>query len=198
MDLKVFGLLLHGGGLIMSRPAWGLLCFAALWGVGAAQLAHAWGDAGHRIVCAIAFQELQPAARAEVIRLIRLDPEFRRFSMSCVFPDNPKQRSVEHFVNLARNATAIGGDPCPLSDPCVVTAIQQDGAAPAAAAADAAKLQALKFLGHWVGDIHQPLHASFQDDRGGNNVGATGPCQGSLHAVWDACILETQLGADID
>jgi S1/P1 Nuclease len=27
------------------------------------------------------------------------------------------------------------------------------------------KLVALKLLGHWVGDIHQPLHVSFEDDR---------------------------------
>jgi len=32
---------------------------------------------------------------------------------------------------------------------------------------DQAKLVSLKFLGHWVGDIHQPLHVSFADDRGG-------------------------------
>jgi hypothetical protein len=33
---------------------------------------------------------------------------------------------------------------------------------------DEAKLEALKFLGHWVGDVHQPLHVSLEDDRGGN------------------------------
>ena len=37
-------------------------------------------------------------------------------------------------------------------------------------ATDGEKLAALKFLGHWVGDIHQPLHAASQDDRGGNHI----------------------------
>ena len=29
---------------------------------------------------------------------------------------------------------------------------------------------ALKFLGHWIGDLHQPLHVSYADDKGGNHV----------------------------
>jgi hypothetical protein len=41
-------------------------------------------------------------------------------------------------------------------------------------ASQAQKLASLKFLGHWVGDIHQPLHVSFEDDRGGNSVLVTG------------------------
>jgi hypothetical protein len=52
---------------------------------------------------------------AEVKRLIRLDPEFRRFSMSCIFPDHPRQRSSKHPVNLERSATLIEEDLCPLS-----------------------------------------------------------------------------------
>ena len=38
---------------------------------------------------------------------------------------------------------------------------------------------------HWVGDIHQPLHVSFEDDRGGNNIQVNGQCSGNLHATWD-------------
>jgi hypothetical protein len=183
----------------MSRRGWGVICLAALFGVGAVQRAHAWGDTGHRIICEIAFQELQPAARAEVVRLIRLDPDFRQFSMSCIFPDHPRKRRAEHFVNVARSAKAIGDNPCPLSDKCVITAIRHDFAVLSdTAASDADKLEALKFLGHWVGDVHQPLHVSFQDDRGGNRIGETGPCRGSLHAVWDTCIIETQLGTEIE
>jgi S1/P1 Nuclease len=39
-----------------------------------------------------------------------------------------------------------------------------------ASAGQAQKLASLKFLGHWIGDIHQPLPVSFEDDRGGTNV----------------------------
>jgi hypothetical protein len=58
------------------------------------------------------------------------------------------------------------------------------------------QLRLFKSLGHWVGDIHQPLHVSFDDDRGGNLVAIAGPCTSSLHAVWDNCIIEQKIGRD--
>ena len=59
------------------------------------------------------------------------------------------------------------------------------------------QLESLKYLGHWVGDIHQPLHVSFEDDRGGNDVGVSGTlCRWNLHAVWDSCIIEQGLPGD--
>jgi len=158
----------------------------------------AWGDTAHRIICEIAFKELNSQARDEIKRLIRLDPVFFTFSGSCIWPDHPRKRSREHFVNLPRSATQLGNDPCPLADKCVVTAIEVDLKIVAdASASDANKLDALKFLGHWVGDVHQPLHVSFQDDRGGNRIKETGPCSRNLHAVWDGCIIETKLGTAI-
>ena len=158
----------------------------------------AWGGTAHRIICEIAFKELNSQARAEVKRLIRLDPVFFTFSGSCIWPDHPRKRSREHFVNLPRSATQLENDSCPLVDKCVVMAIEVDLQIVAdAGATDASKLDALKFLGHWVGDIHQPLHVSFRDDRGGNSIKVSGPCSRNLHAVWDGCIIETKLGTDI-
>jgi hypothetical protein len=158
----------------------------------------AWGETAHRIICEIAFKELNSQARAEVKRLIRLDPVFFTFSGSCIWPDHPRKRSREHFVNLPRSATQLENDSCPLVDKCVVMAIEVDLQIVAdAGATDASKLDALKFLGHWVGDIHQPLHVSFRDDRGGNSIKVSGPCSRNLHAVWDSCIIETKLGTDI-
>jgi hypothetical protein len=59
------------------------------------------------------------------------------------------------------------------------------------------RLVALKYLGHWVGDIHQPLHVSFQDDRGGNEISVTGECHGSLHSAWDKCLVFKAVGEDV-
>ncbi len=144
----------------------------------------AWGDAGHQIICEIAFQELNSQAREAVQRLIRQDPDFALFSKACTWPDHPRKRASEHFVNLPRSATRLGDQPCPMDAPCVVTAIEADVAAlTQAGATDAEKLAALKFLGHWVGDVHQPLHVSFKDDKGGNDIHEEGPCADNLHAV---------------
>ena len=105
---------------------------------------------------------------------------------------------MEHFVNLPRDATGLADDPCPTADRCVVSAIGDDLAVlgrPDASAAQ--KLDALKYLGHWVGDVHQPMHVSFEDDRGGNGIAVTGLCgAANLHSAWDNCILERTLGSD--
>jgi hypothetical protein len=61
-------------------------------------------------------------------------------------------------------------------------------------ATDQAKLAALKFLGHWIGDIHQPLRAASQDDRGGNRIRTRGSSCESQNTLWDSCIVEERLG----
>jgi hypothetical protein len=79
-----------------------------------------------------------------------------------------------------------------------LTAIEQDMAVlSSGSTSDADKLKALKFLGHWVGDIHQPLHVSFEDDRGGNEIHVSGECTTNLHATWDACLLQKAVAADV-
>src|SRR6185369_2689446 len=59
------------------------------------------------------------------------------------------------------------------------------------------QIVALKFLLHFVGDLHQPLHASDDHDRGGNDkrVSASGFRAGNLHHFWDTEFVE-QLGPD--
>jgi hypothetical protein len=156
----------------------------------------AWGGLAHEVVCEIAFLELNDTARQRVIELIQQDLEFRSFRASCNWPDRPpRKHGAEHFVNVPRHAAELGDDECPLGENCVVTAIEDDFAVLASSdATDEEKLEALKFLGHWVGDVHQPLHVSFEDDRGGNNVGTQGSSCNSLHAVWDRCLVEERIG----
>ena len=85
-----------------------------------------------------------------------------------------------------------------LAEKCVVSAIEDDLAVLASSdATDEEKLAALKFLGHWVGDIHQPLHPASQDDRGGNHVRTQGSSCESLHTLWDRCLVEERLGTGL-
>jgi hypothetical protein len=55
--------------------------------------AWAWGDLGHKIICEVAFQELNDTSGREVRRLIRLDLEFSRFADSRTWPDHPTRDS---------------------------------------------------------------------------------------------------------
>jgi hypothetical protein len=159
--------------------------------------ARAWGQGGHYTVCEIGYLNLTPAARAEVDRLVALDGRFASFTETCTFPDNPVSRASEHYSNYLRSQRRIGPG-CPGGRPCVIEALNGDLAIlRSATAGDPAKATAILYIGHWFGDLHQPLHISFADDRGGNSVKAPGPCSGtyeaSLHSVWDSCVIERRI-----
>ena len=86
--------------------------------------AAAWGDEGHKVICEIAFRLVQPSTRTEIQRLIKTDTEFNRFSDSCIWPDHPRKRTAEHFVNLARDSRGLTDEMCPRAQECVLSAIQ--------------------------------------------------------------------------
>ncbi|HEU0099751.1 MAG TPA: S1/P1 nuclease [Allosphingosinicella sp.] len=159
--------------------------------------ARAWGQGGHYTVCEIGYLNLTPAARAAVDRLVALDGRFASFTETCTFPDNPVSRASEHYANYLRTDRRIGPG-CPGGRPCVLGAIAGDLAIlRSAASTDSEKATAILYIGHWFGDLHQPLHISFADDRGGNSIGAPGICSGSfaasLHSVWDTCVVERRI-----
>jgi hypothetical protein len=177
--------------------------------------ASAWGNSGHRTVCTIAYASLTPAARREVDRLLMADPAIlgpsRRnadYGWACTYPDNvsengPGRRDEEHYVNYPRTLRRVtAGTGCGVSSPCVVSAIAADFATlRSTSASDRSRHAALVYLGHWIGDVHQPLHSSFRDDKGGNRIevsgalcppGRNGPVK--LHSAWDTCMFERMQG----
>ncbi|WP_029077833.1 S1/P1 nuclease [Bradyrhizobium sp. th.b2] len=175
-----------------------LLWIVALAVVSLCGEARAWGDDAHKIICEIAFRVAQPGTRAAIQKLIETDPAFKTFSDSCVFADNPRMRASEHFINLARDSQGLPSSSCPTTSRCLLTAISHDSKILASKAAKSSdRLIALKLLGHWVGDIHQPLHVAFDDDRGGANIGVSGQCSGNLHAAWDNCLVLHAVGPDV-
>jgi len=59
--------------------------------------------------------------------------------------------------------------------------------------------EALKFLTHFAGDIHQPLHVGFVGDEGGNSI--TGKYDGkstNLHSIWDTSLINDRLDDDFN
>lgn len=159
---------------------------------------YAWGPVGHEVVCEIAYQELDRSAQREVGRLIHLDDDYPTFSAACNWPDQPRKRAEDHYVNLSRGQRAITEADCPKAPTCLFTAIEHDlRVLKDSHATDREKLEAIKFLGHWVGDIHQPMHVSYQDDLGANLIEVRASfCEGSLHHAWDECLIEQSLGSD--
>lgn len=126
-------------------------------------------------MCEIAFQSLSHKAAAKVTELIDSAPGCDTFADSCLYADDRRRdgryRSNEHYVNLSRDDEAFVDDPCPEVSKCVVNATMAEVRTLAIANQASEQLEALKFLGHWVGDVHQPLHVSFKDDKGANDIG---------------------------
>jgi hypothetical protein len=185
---------------------WVAVVIAACAGFAWASPANAWGASGHRTVCEIALRNLTPVAKAEVDRLLNLhpvlaaDPLNREFASACTYPDRvvsngPQRRDSEHFVNYPRSLQAVLLESgCGTANECVDTAIVSDFALLRSRfVADRYRAAALIYLGHWIGDVHQPLHNSFEDDRGGGRVATSGLCSGGLHSTWDTCILQRRV-----
>ena len=160
--------------------------------------AHAWGPLGHRLVARLAEPQLAPRARAEIDRLLATEG---LHSLADVAnwaddlresdPDLGRRSAKWHYVNIGElDCTYDAARACAGGD-CVVAAIDAQAAILAdRRRPDAERLQALKFIVHFVGDAHQPMHAGYARDRGGNTVQVNLHGKGSnLHALWDSRLL---------
>lgn len=155
-----------------------------------------WSDEAHIAICEIALLEVTPATHQIIDELQKNEdkPKFADFPLACTWPDYPpRQRKAEHFINVERSQAKISVARCPLGDDCLFTAIEQElQVLSNNTSSHNERWEALKYLGHWVGDIHQPLHVSFRDDNGGNKIAMFDEqgCFKTLHAAWDHCIPE--------
>ena len=181
----------------MIRPC-ALCCLLLLLVAGPAQ---AWGPLGHRLVARLAEPQLTPSARAEAQRLLATE---RLHSLADVanWADELRERDPAlgrrsakwHYVNIGEHdCRYAAARDCPDGD-CVVEAIGTQAAILAdRTRPDTERLQALKFLVHFVGDVHQPLHAGYARDRGGNTFQVNYRGKGSnLHSLWDGTLLNSR------
>ncbi|HTV86417.1 MAG TPA: S1/P1 nuclease [Dyella sp.] len=168
-----------------------------------APAAEAWGPLGHSVVAELAQRHLSPAAKAEVLHLLALD-HTQSLADIASWPDeirnDPNQQALWketrplHYADF-HNPNCVYVAPRDCKDgKCVVEAIPHYVAILSdRTQTDAARLQALKFVVHFIGDIHQPLHAGYRDDAGGNAYQVQFQGQGmNLHRVWDSGLLSTR------
>lgn len=160
--------------------------------------ASAWGDKGHRIVGHLAAAELSPRASAEVARLLAGEPDPTLAGVANWAddlrdhdPDLGRRSSRWHYINFPRGqCTYAPPRDCPDGN-CVIAAINRNFLALSdRRRPDGERREALKFLVHFVGDVHQPLHASDRPDKGGNDFQINYRGAGwNLHSVWDSLII---------
>jgi len=181
------------------------------------QPALAWGDKGHEIIASIARDRLTPATKAWVDAILAKDADtltapdmVARATWADKWRDSGHRETASwHFVDQELAGPDLktacfdypkANDP-PSAGPaqdCVVDKIgefEKELGDPATT--DAERLLALKYVLHFVGDVHQPLHASDNQDRGGNcvHVSLGGQRTTNLHSFWDTGVL-SPLGDD--
>jgi len=178
--------------------------------------AFAWGYEGHEVVAAIARSYLTPQVLGKVDQMLASDQDtltahdmLDESTWADRYRGAHTETSEWHFVDIeldhpdlkaacyefpASESVASKG---PAHD-CIVNKLSEftrELADPATAAAE--RLLALKFVIHFVGEIHQPLHDADNHDKGGNcvllNLG--GPRQVNLHSYWDTVVVQS-LGDD--
>ena len=162
----------------------------------------AWGQEGHAIVAEIAQRHLAPQARIRIGRI--LGPGVSLASIATWADDvrNARPNTYNwHFVDMHRNDDHFDEKrDCPL-DPkrgdCIIKAIdrnRQQLSSPRTSTAN--KREALKFLVHFIGDLHQPLHTVLEN-AGGTLVSVRffkNPTKEKvatkLHFVWDSGLIQ--------
>lgn len=151
----------------------------------------------------LAEQRLSPTAHAQVLRLLASTGDHSLADVANWaddLRDDPTQRRLArataplHFVNFTSSACRY--DPprdCP-GGRCVVGAIESY----ALVLGDRSRQEweravALRFIVHFVADAHQPLHAGYRRDRGGNRYQVQWNGRGTnLHAIWDTPVLASR------
>lgn len=212
----------------MKRWFW-YTCAAVwlLWGHVAS--VHAWGCKGHQTVAVIAEAHLSTQAKSLVDRVLGefrssfpgyvpptkygCDPALGGLAGVASWPDDVKVYGVDdkwHFVDVPRGTTdpAKIKEVCGTPSSCVVRAIHDQIERLRTATVGKDRAAALAYVVHFLGDVHQPLHAATNGDRGGNCVAvwegnqppqATGTdpdfYRPELHGEWDTTLLEADIAA---
>jgi len=196
--------------LFTFRTAIGLLSIVLLM----PSVSLGWGAGGHMMVASIAFKRLNPRAKAKANELLRIkiDPaavtaKSTNFVNAAHWADDLRPfAQFDHFKSLhfidhpfSTDGTALpAGQPEPDN---IVKALEDNVNILKTSTDKNAQAQALRFIIHFVGDIHQPLHctarvtsANAKGDAGGNLVsikipGPNGTLKTTnLHSYWDGGI----------
>ncbi|MFO0829060.1 MAG: S1/P1 nuclease [Phycisphaerales bacterium] len=156
-----------------------------------------WGADGHKIIGSIASASLTESAAKEVRELLGE----QSIADACCWADEIRSESRYdwvkplHYINVPRDAKTIDMARDGADGQQVVSAIGKyrdilkDANRP-----KEERAEALRLLLHFVGDIHQPFHVSYKEDKGGNmlSVQAFGT-KSNMHRVWDSDLISRRL-----
>jgi hypothetical protein len=162
----------------------------------------AWSADGHTSIGILAISQLQTESRHELENIIGpLDEQ--AMAKACNWPDEIRETEEWdwsarlHYINIPRgDFVYLESRDCP-DQQCATQAIKRYATELANRESPMEqRWQAFAWLCHLVGDLHQPLHAGFEDDRGGNNFDIIFKGeQMNLHGFWDFELINQHAGS---
>ena len=157
----------------------------------------AWGEKAHRIIGALAWLKLSEDVRRQVKALLpeeSSDPDGPLAAVS-TWADRQsvvyREQAKWHFVNIPLSA-AIYDEKRDCGDGnCIVVKLNEQKVILESGRTAKERAEALKYVVHLVGDLHQPLHCADNNDRAGNTIQVKFLGQiSNLHKVWDFDMIE--------
>lgn len=158
------------------------------------QSAFAWGPTGHKIVAQIADDQLTARTKQKVSELLQGQTMAEVSNWADSVKNTPAwvKSKPWHYVDIPDGHTYEDITHDPEGD--AITAItQMVNILKSSSSTTSEKATALKFIIHFVGDIHQPLHIGRPSDRGGNSIKVR--YEGrlmNLHSLWDSSMISNQ------
>jgi nuclease S1 len=202
----------------------GLLALTLLVAMGTSPLAYAWGCKGHQTVALIAEKHLTAEAKQMFETLLGdnpIDPNLKRYCGNATadlmadgstWPDDVRavrNNGPWHYIDIPRGQHQGSPESYCGTASCVTRAIEEQRAILKDKSADPSRrAEALRYLIHFVGDLHQPLHAINNGDNGGNCVPVRyfhhepllnpqhpdrEDYSPNLHQIWDTEIVERDM-----
>jgi hypothetical protein len=154
----------------------------------------AWGPVGHQIVGQIGEDLLTPSAKKAITKLLpgKTLAEVSNWADSIKSKPEWVHTKTWHFVDIPDDETYESTPHDPAGD--VISSITEMVAVlKSPTSPELNKQQALMFIVHLVGDIHQPLHVGRPTDRGGNDIKVVFEGKAmNLHSLWDSGMISKQ------
>lgn len=184
--------------------------------------ASAWWCEGHQVVALIAGKNLTTTAKAAVEKLLSQNPP--GVLPSCPNPSGDLMAAASTWADDTKGQEQTGrwhymdiplgekkGDAEAYCEPigpsinggqrpgCILSALRYAvNVLHSEKERDTEKAMALRYLIHLVGDLHQPLHTTANNDQGGNCTPVTffdDPKITNLHSIWDGMIFNRGVGS---
>ena len=165
-------------------------------------MAAGWGFDAHRVVAKIASQFVRGSTKRMIADLLDVPETGRSVDRAMidasVWADSQGWSDELHFSHtpyqncssfVMERDCGFGG-----SGRCIVSALSEFAMTLTnITAPKEERTDALKFLLHLVGDLHNPLHLGFAEDFGGNAIDVTvNGVVSTLHEVWDGHLVRTK------